>query len=502
MANIPIYSGSVDFTVASASYYNSPPTGSSPTPFGFYDGDTDFKGDANRVTDFCARRLGYPIENVELQDIQFWAAFEEAVTVYGNELYAFKVRDNMLSIEGGDNPYNSTGPDINHSIVTPSFDNIVRLSLQYGEEAGTGGNVDWKSGSIDLEAGIQDYDLAQWAENQNITGGIEVKQVFYQDTPAVSEMYSPYAGLGSGFGGATAFGFGGLGYGPGINFLMMPLSFDMQTIQAIEMSNQVRLSNYTFQLINNKLRVFPIPSFQYQSSGALVTTDNALLPSITTPTTNSTDGTYIVIPTTNGGGTNATLIVTVASNVITNITATTAGSGYNTGDILTIPGGALGNTSTSVIITLVKDDITDRYIGNPAKLWFNYIELDARTNAAVTDAPSKITNESNAPYNNPIYAQINSVGRSWIFEYTLAIVKETLGYVRGKYATVPIPGAEVTLNQSDLLSAATAEKNALIERLRTYFNETSRQALLERRQAESVARVAEINNVPMTIFIG
>jgi hypothetical protein len=502
MANIPIYSGSVDFTVASSSYYSVPSTGSSPTPFGFYDSDNDFKGDANRVTDFCARRLGYPIENVELQDIQFWAAFEEAVTVYGNELYAFKVRDNLLSIEGADNPYSFTGPDINHSIVTPSFDNIVRLSLQYGEEAGVGGNVDWKSGSIDLEAGIQDYDLVQWAENQNITGGIEVKQVFYQDIPAVSEMYSPWAGLGGGFGGAAGLGFSGLGYGPGINFLLMPLSFDMQTIQAIEMSNQVRLSNYTFQLINNKLRIFPIPFFEYESAGSLVTTPNTLLSSITTPSTNTTDGTYIVIPTTNGGGTNATLIVTVVNDIITNITATTAGSGYNQGDILTIPGGTLGSLSTSVIITLEETDITNRYIGNPAKLWFNYIELDARINASITDAPAKITNESNAPYNNPIYSQINSVGRSWIFEYTLAIVKETLGYVRGKYATVPIPGAEVTLNQSDLLTAATAEKNSLIERLRTYFNETSRQALLERRQAESVARVAEINNVPMTIFIG
>ena len=77
-----------------------------------------------------------------------------------------------------------------------------------------------------------------------------------------------------------------------------------------------------------------------------------------------------------------------------------------------------------------------------------------------------------------------------------------LGYVRGKYTTVPIPGAEVTLNQSDLLASSTAAKEALITRLREYFDQTSRQSLLERRAAESVARVAEINQVPMTIFIG
>ena len=77
-----------------------------------------------------------------------------------------------------------------------------------------------------------------------------------------------------------------------------------------------------------------------------------------------------------------------------------------------------------------------------------------------------------------------------------------LGYVRGKYGTIPIPGAEVTLNQSDLITAATAEKEALVTRLRAYFDETSRQLLLERRQAESVARQAELSQSPMTIFIG
>ena len=74
--------------------------------------------------------------------------------------------------------------------------------------------------------------------------------------------------------------------------------------------------------------------------------------------------------------------------------------------------------------------------------------------------------------------------------------------VRNKYSSIPIPGAEVTLNGNELVSSAATEKEALINRLREYFDQTSRQALLERRQAESVARVAEINQVPMTIYIG
>ena len=496
MANIPIYSGSVNFNAVSASYYDSNIL-PSPTPFGFYDGDSTFKADADKVADFCARRLGYPIENVELQDIQFWAAFEEATTTYGNELYSFQVRDNMLTLEGA-----PTGSSLNHALITPTMASIVRLSEQYGEEAGVGGNVDWLSGSIKLEAGVQDYDLSQWALDNNISGGIEIKEMYYQDVPAVSEMYTPY-GTSFGFDGdAAAFAFLGGGYGFGDNFLMMPLSYDMQTIQAIEMSNQVRLSNYTFQLINNKLRIFPIPGFSRTISGQLVTTRDALLTSLVN-ITDGVDGIYSITPQTSGNGSGALLSITILGGEITSIIASKGGSGYEEGDTLTITSGNLGTGSSAVIITLVADDVTSFHVGDTTNLWFRYINKEDRITSGIDESANNvITNPSNAPYNNPIYTQINSVGRSWIFEYTLAIVKETLGYVRGKYATVPIPGAEVTLNQSDLLSAATAEKVALVTRLREYLNETSRQSLLERRQAESVARVAEINNVPMTIFIG
>ena len=93
-------------------------------------------------------------------------------------------------------------------------------------------------------------------------------------------------------------------------------------------------------------------------------------------------------------------------------------------------------------------------------------------------------------------------GRAWIFEYTLAVSKELLGYVRGKYTTVPIPGAEVTLNQQDLLAAATAEKSSLIEKLRSDLDELTRQKQLERKAAETTAMKSTLNEVPLPIFIG
>ena len=134
-------------------------------------------------------------------------------------------------------------------------------------------------------------------------------------------------------------------------------------------------------------------------------------------------------------------------------------------------------------------------------MWFEYILRDERVSSSIQLMPDRVTNVSNTPYTNPDYNQINSVGRSWIFEYSLALCKEMLGYVRGKYSSIPIPNAEVNLNQGDLISAATAEKTALIERLRTYLDETSRQALLNRRASEAESKMVELQQVPYTIYI-
>ena len=243
--NIPIWPGSSSFTPNSGD-----------TPFGFYDDDYDFQTDTDKFSMFASRRLGYPIMEVELQDIHFYTAFEEAVTTYGNEVFAFKIRENQLSLEGAD-----ASTDVTNSTITPSMANVVRLSKQYGAEAGSGGNVTWHNGVISLQANVQDYDLNEWAKERGLDrqGGIEVKRVFYEAPPAITQYYDPYSGTGFGFQAMfNSFGFAAMS--PATNYLMMPLSFDLQTVQAIEMNQQVRKSNYSFEIINNRLRVFPIPT--------------------------------------------------------------------------------------------------------------------------------------------------------------------------------------------------------------------------------------------------
>ena len=394
--NIPIYDGN-------------PIWNPNATAFGFYNNDIEFQIDCVKVAKFVTTRLGYPLMDVELQTGSIFTAFEEAITTYGIELYAYLIRENILDLTGL--PFENI--DLSEVIVSPNFETIIRLSEQYGEEAGVGGNVTWYKDFIPLTSSVQDYDLKIWAKDKGITGSIEIKRVFFQEpTPASARYLDPFDGFG--FGGVAAAGLLGLGgFGGSMGYLMMPLNYDMQVIQAIEMNEQVRLSNYSFEIHNNVIRIFPIPG-PYEISG-------------------------------------------------------------------------------------VGDDVEHGQCGN---LWFEYIERNERISSSIECAEGKITNVSNMPYQNPVYSLINSVGRQWIFEYTLAICKEILGYVRGKYSTVPIPNAEMTLNQADLLGAATAEKTALLERLRTYFDENSRAALLERKVREQDAVLRELDQVPRVIYIG
>ena len=471
-------------------------------PFGFYNDQVEFQVDAVKVAKFCAARLGYPLVDVELQSGSFFTAFEEAITIYGNELYAYTIRDNQLSLEGA-----TTGSNLNQALITPSFEPIVRLTEQYGAEAGSGGNVPYYSGSFELTSSIQDYSFTQFLSGSSLTGseynlGLEVKRVFYQEpVPASARLLSPYGGFG--FGGAMAAGITGLGgFGGGMGFLMMPLNYDMQVIQSIEMNEMVRRNNYSFEIKNDKLRLFPVPG-NYGATG--LSSDliiGNILPLTSVTTTSATLEASLPLLAVSGSG--ATGIVKSDGVNITEVEVSNIGSGYVVGDVITISQSDLltaGFTDVSgdIVITLALSNISQ--VATAGRVWFEYILRNERVETSIQQMPTQVTNVSNSPYTNPNYDYINSVGRQWIFEYALALSKEMLGYVRGKYSSIPIPNAEVNLNQGDLLSAATAEKTALIERLRAYFDETSRQSLLARRAEEAESKMVELQQVPYTIYI-
>ena len=378
MADIAIWEGSSTFAPGQ-------------TPFAFYDTDTDFQADADKVATFCAQRLGFPLMDVELQSGSFYACFEEAVTTYGNEVFQYKIRENYLSMEG-----DTTGSSYNNKLIDPSLGRTIQITENYGTEAGVGGSITKYDGYVNVTQSVQEYDLEDALGN--IEGGVEIRKVFFESPPAIMRYFDPYAGTGTGVQSLMdAFDFGS--FSPGVNFLLMPASYDMLKVQAIEFNDQIRRSAYSFELVNNKLKIFPIP--------------------------------------TSGG-----------------------------------------------------------------KMYFEYYKNSEKSAAVKSAETNLITNVGEVPYDNVQYSHINSVGRQWIYRYTLALTKELLGYIRGKYQTIPIPGTQTALNQGDLLVDARSEKIAMLSELREMLDQTSRSSQLERKANESDNLKRITTEIPMTIFIG
>ena len=382
MANIPIWPGSSSFSAGD-------------TPFGFYDSDSAFQTDADKVADWCARRLGYPLVDIELQAINLFTCFEEAINEYGSQLYHFQIINNFHTLEG-----TSTGSSLNNSIITPNLGNTINIAEQYGSETdGAGGNYKLEKGTLNVKQGQQSYDLMTDV-GSTISGSeaVYLKKIYHYQPAAINRYFDPYAGTGTGIQSLMqTFGFGN--YSPGVNFMLMPMYFDILKIQAIELNDHIRKSGYHFDIEDNRyLKLFPIPTSDYT-------------------------------------------------------------------------------------------------------LHYEY-QLKSVANNPVKDPTGGITNMSNVPYTNPTYKYINEPGRQWIRRYALALAKEMLGSVRGKYQSVPIPGDTTTLDYQRLLSEAASEKAALIEELKTFLEETTRVKQLERQNQEAQLTQETFYKVPYQIYIG
>ena len=385
MAQEPIWPGSSSFTEGD-------------TPWGFYDDDSSFSADVDKFSTWAGRRLGYPIMSVELQDVQFYACFEEAVSEYSAQVNQFNIKDNLLHLTG-----QATGSNVTHKKVTPTLGRTVSLAKQYGTEVGVGGDVDIKKGSISIASGSQEYDLNELFVDGSTSGSIEVKRVYYEGTPAMQRFFDPYATTGYGtINMVEGFGFGNSS--PAVSFTLMPIYEDLLRVQAIELNDSIRKSAYTFEMTNNNLRIFPNPTSTFDLYFDYVVKEDR-------------------------------------SDVLRRPYGTASGSGV-------------------------------------------------------------VSDYSNIPYQDMKYTSINSVGVQWIRKYGLALTKELLGTIRGKYGTIPIPNADTTLDGETLRQEAQTEKEFLISQLREMLEQTSRKTLMEQERDEAQALQEKLQKVPYPIYIG
>tara|TARA_Y100001973_G_C5167588_1_gene317087 strand:- start:257 stop:1381 length:1125 start_codon:yes stop_codon:yes gene_type:complete len=374
MADIKIYDGTPNFLPGS-------------TPFGTYDREHSFQRDIESTTIWCANRLGYPIVDIEMQDTNFFACFEEAITEYSSQVNRFNIRENLLTAQG-----NSTASNFTHRNITPNLGRLIGLSKQYGSEVGSGGTVDWKHASIKTVKDQQVYDLDTVISAASHSGAdIEIKRVFHQASPASSRFYDPQFGTNVAL---NAFGWSGTL--AGVSYLSLPLYDDLLKIQEVEFSDTVRKSMYSFELINNKLRIHPTPLEEFD-------------------------------------------------------------------------------------------------------FYLQYI-LTADRDTLISEAG--VSDYSNMRYDNMLYANINAPGKQWIKKYTLALAKTLLGQIRSKYASLPIPGAEVNVDGDTLRSEGAAEQEILLSQLREDLEATSKRNMLEAQNDSVDFQQNMLNKAPLNIYIG
>jgi hypothetical protein len=374
------------------------------TPFGFYDNEAEFQLEAPRAASFVARRLGYPVVDVELTHRQIYACLEEAITTYSSQVNQFNAREHMLSLQGM-----KTSIDITQkNIVSTPIPQIVKLAAQYGTEAESGGNTTMKRGFISASAYTQSYDLkALWADPMESGSAIEIRRIYHYMPPAIARYYDPFATTGLGLTNLMAeFGFDG--YSPAVAFIMMPAYEDLLRIQAIEVNDMIRKSQYSFQVSNNVVTFQPI------------------------------------------------------------------------------------FTRSEVI-------------------WFDYMVVDEKMNGVSGNGSGGViqsgsTNEivsdySNVPYENIQYTNINSIGRLWIYKYTLALAKELLGNIRSKYAEIPIPDSTIRMDGEILRREAADEKKQLIEEIRETLEQVGHAAQMKKQMENAEAMQKMLQHVPNPIYI-
>ncbi len=404
-------------------------------PFGMYATqdsplyDINFINGASDQVSFTFKKLGGDVVDIELTPSNVYAAYEESVLEYS---YLVNLHQAKNSLDASLGDVTGTFDHLGEITQGPTGSNLKypRFQISYAQKVGDGlaskaafgGTNTIYSGSFKSVEGVQEYDLqsivetasdsgldevgrtVSYAGKLNSTGEkqrIFVTQVFYKSPRAMWRFYGYYGGIGV-VGNMSTYG----QFADDSTFELIPTW--QNKLQAIMYEDSIftRTSNFSYEIKNNKLRLFPIPG-------------NAF-------------------------------------------------SGFNESEI-----------------------------------WFRfYIKEDSTVDSPYDDGVKGVNNLNTLPFENIPYKNINSIGKQWIRKYALALCKEMLGQVRGKFTTIPIPGEAVTLNHSELLSQAKAEQQELKDKLREILKETEYQELsrISSEKAETTAKTFSFS--PLPIFVG
>ena len=389
-------------------------------PFGMYTGSVEFISGAASQVAYVYKKLGGDVVDIELTPSNVYAAYEEAVLEYSYIVNLHQGK-NALGDSIGDvtGTFNHKGEMIGSVRPTGSNLRVPRFQASYAQRVGDGlmthtgygGTRPIYSGSFKPNSGQQDYDLqyivndASTSGSMPFTGSVDGKRIFvtkvYYKTPrAMWRFYGYYGGINV-VGNLNTYG----QFSDDSTFELIPTWQNKMQAIMYEDSIFTRTSHFSYEIRNNKLRLFPTP----QSFG-----------------------------------------------------------------------------------------------GGLDRLWFNfYIKEDSTSeNSEYDDGTLGVNNMNTLPYENLPYRNINSMGKQWIRKYCLALCKEMLGQIRGKFTQIPIPGDNVTLNHSELLSQAKAEQDQLKSSLAEMLASTEYRELVKYDVEKAEASAKTFAFSPLPIFVG
>ncbi len=379
-------------------------TTTNPTPFGIFDSDTDFISEADQMVTFVKRKLGDDILSVELTKKQIFANMEESSLEYSSILNQYQAKSQLVNFLGY-----ATGSmsGAEEKYVRDNLEYLTRFAEPYAMEAGVGGSYNTVSGSISLERGRQDYDLYTELKNEDGTalfddskGKLKIAEVFHFNPQAAYRFFDTTSAINY---LNNEFSFES--FTPETIFYVLPVFEDILRAGQLDLSNRVRRSNYSYEIVGTKIRIMPTP-----------TTDNR---------------------------------------------------------------------SLWVRVRQYPDPLSPSY---------------------KDEMIHGVSNMSNLPFGNITYKRINSIGKQWIRQFTLALCKEQLGLVRSKFSNIPIPGGEVTLDGSNLVTQGREDQTNLKTQLKEMLDTMTYDKLIEIQSTRAEQMNKQLRFVPMplgkAIFMG
>lgn len=391
-----------------------PPTGThsdvvSSLAYGIYTSSAFISGAVDMVA-YVYQRLGGNILDLEIEPSNVYNNYESAVLRYSEIINNHHAKNVLFSLLGFPTAtFDQDGGIISGTSVSLLYAPPVNFGLsrqigyQYANEAGIGGTTTIYSASFALTESVQDYDLQQILQSDPVYSGIVgtskvvITEVFYKNSRLQWRYYGGYFG-NYGYGGIGAGGWAG-----NTSMYLVPTWEDKLRAMQFEDALNVRVSNYSYQLKNNIIRIFPKPTYYY-----------------------------------------------------------------------------------------------------PTNMWFRFYVQNSSIDSLLSSSfpsPHGINGYGTLPLTNIPYESINAPGKHFIREYALALCKETLGRVRNKIDTIPIPGDHVKLDGPELLAEAKASLENLNKTFMDYLDKLTNEEMAKRNQAILEADEKLKSRIPCKIWM-